>query len=218
VLKKKLKPPFMPGEFLLTTTRQVPSTVAPPADAGGSGSSSHDEEQVAAPFNIDHFEGFSFVSPSEKQTASNVASLNNILFVGKPRLKTKKRRSQKTLPLEIRKELETTAPKDSKPGEVFTLQKLELLREQAARDNRNRTFITVGESQTSSQNAASASANIGLTRSSMDNIMVDESDIRARSKKSKKSRFRRTVSVGTLQRNSDVRAAKVASDGLSPRV
>jgi len=213
VLKKKLKPPFIPSEFLLTTTRQIPSVAGtPPANAGGSGSSSHDDEQNGgSPFNIDHFEGFSFVAPgTEKQPTANVASLNSILFVGKPRLKAKKRRS-KPVP-ESRPETPTAKDQDG-----FTLKKLELLREQAARDNRNRTFISVGDSASSAQHAVPT-----LTKSSLDIINSNtdaDADLRNRSKKSKKSRFRRTVSVGTIQRSDTKNTKLVGSDNIpmSPR-
>lgn len=157
--KRKLKPPHVPDQEFLLTTRTEPLQF--PSKSGETSSS----EEVAQQSDFDYFQGFSFATDRGNHTDKKKASTNlqklihsdNIRSNEKvKRARDKKRhksltwnnRLKKRIPLPGLELNGMTSPIDSNAhpnrGELSPV-KLDLLKEQASRDNRNRTFILLGD-------------------------------------------------------------------------
>jgi len=166
VYKRKLKPPIVPDQEFLLTSRAEPLQL--PSTTGGSSS---EETQVQSDY--DFFQGFSFVgdrsTPGDKIIPQSLQKLiynDNIRPGEKTKTKSKTKhpkgskvkRSKSSLPRKKKKRsIASTIPGLDMSGvgtHIDGVQthrpdaqqlKLDLLREQASRDNRNRKFISVGE-------------------------------------------------------------------------
>lgn len=162
VNKRKLKPPIIPEQEFLLTTRteplQLPSR--PSSDSSSEGKIQSD---------FDYFQGFSFVSdrahsekgrpslqklittdtirPGEKIKLKRKDKKKKGNYSSLSASKRKKKRLANTLPgLELSSltHMDGIQTNRSLSGDKNPY-KLELLKEQASKDNRNRTFISVGD-------------------------------------------------------------------------
>ena len=149
VTKKKLKPPYIPQTEFLLTSRNEPIPLEALEEGGEE--NNHPIKQN----DFDYFRGFSFaheVVNADKQVfISNELNSTPFAYYDEKRL-VKKKRKKRILPFEklnfdtlmSPNPTNTSDAPQSSRGDYLTAQKLELLKEQAAKDNRNRKFISVG--------------------------------------------------------------------------
>ena len=130
---------MIPEQEFLLTSRKEPLQIPSRKDLSEC-EEEDDEEEVSVQSDIDFFQGFSFATT--KSTDRNIPQskiLQNFVYTDDKKRPQRKKKTKKRM-------LATSIPSLELPGTNESADiKLQLLKEQASRDNRNRKFITVGD-------------------------------------------------------------------------
>ena len=125
VMKKKLKPPYIPSTELILKSSSL------------SMDSSPNDQMAETKTCIEHFKGFSFTREKTDNISTSDELIKRALTLTDEIPMTRKRKMKKKLIKEAALKKKSVEVTESE------LKKLQLLREQASRDNRNRTFINI---------------------------------------------------------------------------
>lgn len=129
---------MIPEQEFLLTSRKEPLQI--PSRKDFSECDEDDEEEVSVQSDIDFFQGFSFATTkSSDRTLPQSKILQNFVYTDDKKRPQRKKKTKKRM-------LASSIPSLDIPGVNESADiKLQLLKEQASRDNRNRKFITVGD-------------------------------------------------------------------------